>query len=172
MRAYLAGAIEYAPDHGRAWRASLTPFLKSLGHSVYDPVQDEKKDLTDEEITNFRAWKTADLPRFQQTIRKIIAYDLDWIEQRTDYIICYWDEHVLKGAGTQGELTFAHRLGIPVYLVAGMPTERISGWILGCSTEIFSSFEQLQSYCAAHYALAATASNGQQETFSRGPHTK
>src|SRR6267142_1372880 len=112
MRAYLSGAIEYAPDHGRAWRASLAPFLRSIGHEVYDPVQDEKKDLTEDELANFRAWKTSDLQRFQQTIRKIIAYDLDWIEQRTDYIICYWDEHVLKGAGTQAELTIAYRLKI------------------------------------------------------------
>lgn len=160
MRAYLSGAIEYAPDYGRAWRASVTPFLTSLGHSVYDPVVDEKKNLTDEELVNFRRWKTADLARFQQTIRKIIAWDLDWIEQRTDYIICYWDEHVLKGAGTQAELTFAHRLGIPVYLVAGMPLERISGWILGCSTEVFPTFEDLQSFFTARHGLAASGSNG------------
>lgn len=157
MRAYLSGAIEYAPDHGRAWRAAITPFLESLGHSVYDPVVDEKKNLTDDELANFRLWKKTDLSRFQLTIRKIIAWDLDWIEQRTDCIICYWDEHVLKGAGTQAELTFAHRLGIPVYLVAAMPIERISGWILGCSTEVFTGFEQLQSFFATRYApLAAT----------------
>ena len=160
MRAYLSGAIEYAPDHGRAWRSAITPFLESLGHDVYDPARDEKKNLSDEEIANFRAWKSADLPRFQQTIRKIIAWDLDRIEHQTDYLLCYWDEHVLKGAGTQAELTFAHRLGIPVYLVAAMPIERISGWILGCSTEVFSSFEQLQSFFTAHHALAATNSNG------------
>src|SRR5205814_4433496 len=160
MRAYLSGAIEYAPDHGRAWRASITPFLKSIGHGVYDPVQDEKKNLTDEELANFRNWKTSDLPRFQQTIRKIIAWDLDQIEQRTDYVVCHWDEHVLKGAGTQAELTFAHRFGIPVYLVAAMPIERVSGWILGCSTEVFLSFEQLQSFFTTRYALAATNSNG------------
>ena len=161
MRAYLSGAIEYAPDHGRAWRAAITPFLESVGHSIYDPARDEKKNLTDEELAGFRAWKMADLPRFQNTIRKIIAYDLDWIEQKTDYIICYWDEHVLKGAGTQAELTFAHRRGIPVYLVLGMPLERVSGWILGCSTEVFSSFEQLQSFLAARHApLVATHSKG------------
>jgi hypothetical protein len=160
MRAYLSGAIEYAPDHGRAWRASVTPFLESLGHSVYDPARDEKKNLSQEEIAGFRAWKTADLPRFQQTIRKIIAWDLDWIEQKTDYVVCFWDEHVLKGAGTQAELTVAYRLGIPVYLVAGMPVERISGWILGCSTEVFSGFEELQSFLNNGHALTATNSKG------------
>ena len=163
MRAYLSGAIEYAPDHGRAWRAQLTPFLEALGHSVYDPAVDEKKNLTEEERRSFRGWKTADLPRFRETIRKIIAWDLDWIEKKTDYIVCYWDEHVLKGAGTQAELTFAYRLGIPVYLVAGMPIERISGWILGCSTEVFSSFEELQSFFDSKHAQAATNSNGHRD---------
>jgi hypothetical protein len=160
MRAYLSGAIEYAPDHGRAWRSAITPFLHSLGHQVYDPALDEKKNLEDDEIASFRSWKTADLPRFQQTIRKIIAYDLDWIEQKTDYIICYWDEHVLKGAGTQAELTFAHRWNIPVYLVAAIPVAQISGWILGCSTHVFSDFEQLQSFLAEKYACASSHAAG------------
>ncbi|HZE25358.1 MAG TPA: hypothetical protein VE054_15285, partial [Blattabacteriaceae bacterium] len=77
-----------------------------------------------------------------QTIQKIIAYDLDLIEHRCDAIVCYWDQYAGRGAGTQGELTFAHRMGIPVYLICGVPVEHISGWLLGCATEIFTSFEQ------------------------------
>ena len=158
MRAYLSGAIEYAPDHGRAWRSAITPFLHSLGHQVYDPALDEKKNLTDNEVANFRSWKSADLPRFQQTIRKIIAYDLDWIEHKTDYIICHWDEHVLKGAGTQAELTIAYRLNIPVYLVTSMPITSISGWVLGCSANVFANFDDLQSFLAQRFAPAKSAS--------------
>src|SRR3954453_16381521 len=101
MLAYLAGAIEYAADLGKGWRAELTPFLLQLGHQVYDPALDEMKNLSAEEARDFRAWKTTDLPRFQQTIRKIIAYDLDLIEQRCDYVLCYWDEFAGRGAGTQ-----------------------------------------------------------------------
>jgi hypothetical protein len=146
MRIYLSGAIEYAPDRGRAWRAAITPVLEAQGHQVYDPARDEKKNLDDVEIRHFREWKRTDLARFQGTIRKIIAYDLDWIEQRTDAVLCYWDEYCSQGAGTQAELTFAHRLGIPVYLVAAMPVEKISGWILGCSSRIFRTMEELQEY--------------------------
>jgi hypothetical protein len=155
MRSYLSGAIEYAPDHGRAWRSKITPFLHSLGHEVYDPALDEKKNLTHLEVANFREWKSTDLPRFQQTIRKIIAYDLDWIEHRTDYIVCHWDEYVLKGAGTQAELTFAYRLNIPVYLVASMPINSISGWILGCSSRVFCDFNQLQSFLTNEFSASA-----------------
>jgi hypothetical protein len=158
MRVYLSGAIEYAPDHGRKWRSIITPFLHSLGHEVYDPALDEKKNLTDHEVENFRAWKSSDLPQFQQTIRKIIAYDLDWIETRTDYIICYWDEHCSKGAGTQAELTFAYRLGIPVYLVSAIPVVQISGWVLGCSVQVFSDFDNLQSFLGQQFAPAGGVS--------------
>ncbi len=156
MRAYLSGSIEYSPDNGKSWRAQITPFLRALGHEVYDPAADEKKNLTDEEVRHFRSWKDTDLPRFQATVRKIIAWDLDWIERRSNYVICYWDEAAARGAGTQGELTFAHRARIPVFLVLGMPISEISGWILGCATEVFEDFDHLQSFLRTRYAKSAT----------------
>ena len=152
MRAYLSGSIEYSPDLGKGWRARITPFLHALGHEVYDPAADEKKNLTDEEMLEFRGWKTADLPRYQLTLRKIIAWDLDWIESRADYLVCYWDAAAARGAGTQGELTFAHRIGLPVYLVLGMPARVVSGWILGCATRVCENFDDLQAVLARTYA--------------------
>ncbi len=152
MLAYLSGSIEYAPDKGKSWRATLTPFLHALGHEVYDPAADEKKDLTDEEISHFRAWKTSDRARFTDTIRKIIRWDLDWVESKADYIVAFWDGNAQRGAGTGAEITLAHRRGKPAYLVAGMPVEEISGWILGCATEVFANFEELKAYLSRKYA--------------------
>ena len=143
---YLSGAIEYAPDQGKGWRAGITPLLRAAGHQVYDPSLDEKKNLSEDELINFRGWKRSDLQRFQQTVRKIIAYDLDLIEQRVDAVIGYWDEHAGKGAGSQAEITAAHRLGIPVYLVVGLPIEQVSGWVLGCATRVFRSFAELEGF--------------------------
>jgi hypothetical protein len=158
MLAYLSGSIEYSPDYGKSWRAEITPFVRDLGHDVYDPALDEKKNLEDYEVREFRKWKTTDLPRFQATIRKIIAWDLDWIEQKSDYVICYFDEAAGRGAGTQGELTLAHRMGVPVYVVLGMPLEKISGWILGCATEVFVDFEQLKLFLSEKYAAVEQTS--------------
>jgi nucleoside 2-deoxyribosyltransferase len=152
MLFYLAGSIEYSPDLGKGWRAEVTPLLQSLGHCVYDPAEDEQKNLTDTELCEFRSWKKSDLPRFQQTFRKIIAYDLDRIEQQCDAIICYWDRDAGRGAGTQGELTFAYRLGIPVYLICGMPVEEISGWLLGCAAEVFTDFESFRKFAGSSLA--------------------
>lgn len=157
MLAYLSGSIEYSPDYGKSWRAEITPFLRELGHDVYDPALDEKKNLEEEEVREFRRWKTTDFARFQNTIRKIIAWDLDWIEHRSDYILCFWDEAAARGAGTQGELTMAHRMGLPVYLVIGMPLGKVSGWILGCATEVFENFDDLKQFLREKYALTAVA---------------
>ena len=73
MLIYLAGSIEYSPDLGKGWRAEITPLLKSLGHDVYNPAEDEMKNLSEIEVGQFRSWKHSDLPRFQETVRKIIA---------------------------------------------------------------------------------------------------
>jgi hypothetical protein len=157
---YLSGAIEYSPDHGRAWRAAITPLLEAAGYQVYDPSLDEKKNLSEEELANFRAWKRNDLERFQQTIRKIIAYDLDLIEQHVDAVVAYWDEHASKGAGSQAELTIAHRLGLPVYLVLALPIENVSGWVLGCATRVFRSLAELEAFvCSQEFGcrISATA---------------
>jgi nucleoside 2-deoxyribosyltransferase len=158
---YLAGSIEYSPDLGKGWRAEITPLLQSLGHEVYDPAEDEMKNLTEIEAREFRSWKSSDLPRFQQTVRKIIAYDLDLIEQRCDAIICYWDRHAGRGAGTQGELTFAHRIGIPVYLICEVPVAEMSGWLLGCASGVFTSLELFREFMSGRFVqeLAAGSQN-------------
>ena len=157
MLAYLSGSIEYSPDYGKSWRADITPFVRDLGHDVYDPALDEQKNLETHEVKVFRQWKTTDLPRFQKTVRKIIEWDLDWIEHKSDYVICYFDEAASRGAGTQGELTLAYRMGIPAYVVLGMPIDKVSGWILGCATEVFTDFEQLKLFLSEKYPVSSLA---------------
>lgn len=152
MLFYLAGSIEYSPDLGKGWRAEITPLLQSLGHEVYDPALDELKNLTADEVAQFRSWKSSNLDRFRQTIRKIIAYDLDLIEHRCDALVCFWDQYAGRGAGTQGELTFAHRLGMPIYMICDVPVEQISGWLLGCATEVFSSIEEFSGFMSSKLA--------------------
>ncbi|HUJ31178.1 MAG TPA: hypothetical protein VLY23_07850 [Candidatus Acidoferrum sp.] len=153
MLAYLCGPIEFSQDGGRLWRRKLTPFLRDmLGHRVYDPAEDEKKNLTDEEASQFRSWKTSEPDRFRRVIRKIIAFDLDLIENKADYVICYWDGEGTQSGGTSAELTVAHRKGIPVYLVTTQPVDQVSGWMLGCSDQIFSSIEDLKKFLSARFS--------------------
>jgi hypothetical protein len=152
-RVYLSGAIEHAADGGTGWRARLAVFLEErLGHAVYDPAKDEKKDLTEEERAGFRAWKRTDLARFRGVVRRIITWDLDKVEFASDYLIAYWDAAAARGGGTAAEITLAHRLGKPVYVVLGMPVEDASGWILAAADEVFESFEGLQAALASRFS--------------------
>lgn len=147
MVAYLAGAMEFAPDLGAAWRKDISEFLISeLDHQVFNPCIEQAHVLTPEEQRFFRTWKDSDLKRFRTTVRKIIQKDLNTILNKADYIICLWDEFVLNGGGTQGELTMAHFHNIPVYMVSEIPASKISSWILGCSTELFADFESLKEF--------------------------
>jgi len=152
MLAYLCGPIEFAAEGGKLWRRKLLPFLRSeLGHRVYDPAEDEKKNLTDEEVAHFREWKTRDLDRFRRVVRKIIQFDLDLIENKADYVICYWDDDDARSGGTPAELTVAYRKGIPVYLVSQLPPEQVSGWMLACADQVFHSIEELKEFLLARY---------------------
>ena len=152
MLAYLSGAIEYAPDGGRGWRRETGLFIRdSLGHSVYDPAEDERKSLTEEEQRNLRAWKTSDFQRYQQAVRKIIVFDLDKVS-RSDYVVCYLDDFGLRGGGTSAELTHAHTRGVPVYMVTPLSLKDVSGWVLGCCSEVFPDFGDLRSFLRRKYA--------------------
>jgi len=145
MKVYLSGAIEHSGDGGRAWRRDLLPLLRDeLGHQVYDPASDEKKGLTDEELSNFRRWKLEDPERFREVVRKIIAWDLDLVERETDYLVALWDRAAAQGGGTAAEVTLAHRLGKPVFLLLGVPVAEASGWVLSAATEVFDDLESLK----------------------------
>jgi nucleoside 2-deoxyribosyltransferase len=146
VRVYLSGAIEHSADGGRRWREDVGLFLREkLHHEAYDPAADEKKNLTEEERVNFRRWKREDPARFRETVRKIIAWDLDRVEHEADYVIALWDRAAAAGGGTAAEVTLAHRLGKPVYLVLAMPAAEASGWVLSAATEVFESLEALKA---------------------------
>jgi hypothetical protein len=152
MLAYLCGPIEFPAESGRMWRRKLSPFLtEELGHRVYDPAEDEKKNLNEEEAAHFREWKTTDLDRFRAVVRKIIQFDLQIIENKADYFICFWDAQVARSGGTEAELTAAYRKGLPVYLVAPAPSEQVSEWMLACADRIFASVDELKDFLRMRY---------------------
>jgi nucleoside 2-deoxyribosyltransferase len=143
LRIYLSGAIEHSADEGRGWRRRLAVRLEDLGHGVYDPAADDRKDLEDEERLHFRRWKVEDPGRFAATVRRIIAWDLAKIERESDALVAYWDEAAARGGGTAAEITLAYRLGKPVYLVLGMSRSEASGWVLACAERVFADTEEL-----------------------------
>lgn len=131
----------------------MSPFLRDqLGHRVYDPAEDERKNLSEEEVAHFRDWKTKDLERYRRVMRKIIAFDLDLIENKADYLVCYWETDGAQSGGTPAELTVAHRKGIPVFLVTPLSLDEVSGWMLGCADRVFATVEELKEFLAARFS--------------------
>ncbi|MEE8335879.1 MAG: hypothetical protein V3S48_05535 [Candidatus Neomarinimicrobiota bacterium] len=152
MKAYLSGAMEYASDEGSKWRAEITIWLKqNLKHGVYNPVLESEQLTNKYRAQNYRTWKKSDPERYADFIRHCVNTDLSIIEKDIDYIICLWNEGVLKGAGTAGEVTLAYRSRLPVYLVNGLPPENLSGWIMACSTKVFNDMDILKSFLFEKY---------------------
>ena len=145
MKAYLSGAMEFANDEGAGWRKEMTQWLsKNLGHTVYNPVIESEDLVKEYGAESYREWKINDIQKYSDFIRVCVDRDIDIVRNKMDYLICLWDESVLKGAGTHAEVTIAYECGKPVYLINKLPTIDLSGWIMACSTEIFSDFDALK----------------------------
>mgnify|MGYP000900757182 CR=1 FL=1 len=69
----------------------------------------------------------------------------DAIIGKADYLIVLWDSSVLKGGGTHGEVTIAHWVNKPIYLVNRLPLEDISSWIFSCSSRMYDSVDHLKN---------------------------
>ncbi len=152
MITYLSGAMEQAADEGALWREEMTRWLKTeLNHDVIDPVISSQLLVEKHEAQNYRDWKFSDIQRFVEFVRKAIDLDLDNVINNSDYIICLWNEDVMKGGGTHGEVTMAYYKNIPVYLINQVPVKDLSGWIMACSTQIFNNFSELKSFLAETY---------------------
>ncbi len=147
-RIYLSGGMEYAANEGRDWRASLHTWLEeNLAADVFNPNRESQK-FFDRRYPglDFRALKRIDPARFQSIVAELVDLDCKEIALRSEYVICFWDEGAMRGAGTKGELTMARYFGKPVYMVTAFPLQEIPGWVLGCTDKIFPSFEALQRF--------------------------
>ncbi len=89
--------------------------------------------------------KSTDLSKFKEFVRQAIDNDLNSVINKSDYLICLWNDEVLTGGGTHGEVTMAYYHNKPVYLInqLDMPNQ-LSGWIMSCATEIFTNFKTMQ----------------------------
>ncbi len=145
MIAYLSGAMENAKNEGSGWRDNITIWLKdNLDHSVIDPVIETAKLVDKTESQNYRNWKTSDPNMFKKFVRQAIDNDLNSVVNKTDYLICLWNQEVLSGGGTHGEVTMAYYHNKPIYLINQLNVpNQLSGWIMSCATEVFKDFESM-----------------------------
>jgi hypothetical protein len=152
-RVYLSGGMEYAKNEGMDWRNDISFWVrKNLGHCIFNPnIESEKYLAKLLPNKNFRSLKSTDIKIYTKIVQQFVIKDSREIATRSNYIICYWDKSAQRGAGTKGELTIARYFNKPVYFVTHMPKEKIPGWVLGCVTEFFGSFEHLKEFLFSKY---------------------
>lgn len=140
--------MEYSVDEGRDWRATLEEWLtKELHCEVFNPNHESNRFFeTHHPGIDFRKLKETNIQKYKEVASKFVDIDCKEIAKRSDYVICYWDESAMRGAGTKGELTMARYFGKPVYIVTSMPHQGIPGWVLGCAAHILSSFDELKVF--------------------------
>lgn len=154
MRVYLSGGMEYASDEGRTWRGEMQQWLMQHLHcEVFNPNKESERFFsTYHPSIDFRALKSSDVTLYRQIAARLVMTDCSEIAQRSDFVICYWDDAAMRGAGTKGELTIARYFGKPVYIVTPLTIQEIPGWVLGCATSIFTSFNELKSFILSEYS--------------------
>lgn len=144
---YLSGGIEFADGYGGGWREESEKKLAVLGFRVYNPLDGELDCL---EMVGGRRelfkLKSDDFEKFAGIMREIVSYDLGKVNE-CDYLLVRWDESSRKGAGTAGEVTYGFTLGKKIVVfVEGMELSEVSGWLLGCATEVCSSLTGALNY--------------------------
>ena len=153
LRAYLSGGMEFAKGEGIDWRMEMDGWIReNLHHTVYNPNVESVAFLSKKlPGGRFRELKNENIEKYVDVVRNLIDMDSREIAERTDYVICYWDESAQRGAGTMGEVTMARFTGKPVYMVTSMKLQDIPGWVLGCTQKVFSSFDALRLFLAEEY---------------------
>jgi len=148
-RAYLSGGMEYAPREGANWRRMMGDWLReNLSHSAFNPTVESARFLGRLGYTKhgFRALKSGNLKVYQRLVSRIVDRDSREIVRNASYLICHWERSAERGAGTKGEVTIAKFFRKPVYVVTRVEPEKIPGWVLGCATLMFSSFDDLKFF--------------------------
>ena len=144
MIAYLSRAIENTPHEGQEWREEMTEWLKyNLNHQVINPILISRATAKKENAQEYKLWNNIHPEKYKSFFRKIIQSDIDAVISKVDYIICLWDEYVIKGGGTHAEVTFGYWYHKPVFLINKLEKAALSSWIKSCSVFVFDDFNFL-----------------------------
>lgn len=160
---YLIGGMEHAENLGANWRAEVGPKLRDMGYDVLDPCEFEPMQLTglhtkrlpetletaEGKIIKPTHWHQLKLApkgsaahnRFKKYMQRIIQYDINVVRNKADVMLAYWTDETGRGAGSHHEIGTAYLCGKPVYTVLAGGVD-YPGWLVGCTTEVFDTFEQ------------------------------
>ena len=102
MNVYLSGGMEYSAGEGAQWRQEMQAWLEHrLHHTVFNPNSESDRYFASHHPgIDFRKLKFDDTPRYTEIIRHLVEIDCREIAERSDYVICFWDEGAARGAAS------------------------------------------------------------------------
>ena len=138
---YLCGAMESLPDNGKTWRDEYKKTLHNeFGFRCISPNDEEEELIKGVDISYLKRF---DKELYTKYVKEFIKMDLKFVEN-VDMLVCKWDGE--KITGTVHEIGYAYQLGKPVYLITTVDFVDMAGWLIGCVSKIFSSFEEFKDY--------------------------
>lgn len=149
MRAYLCGAIDRCPDHGKSWREYLTPFLQEFGVKVFNPLSKPFDFAKEDETIHQIKLSLKQLKKFDELanmMKDIRNVDLRMVDV-CDFIIVNLDIS-LHPCGTYEEIFLANRQKKPIIVHVVQGKQNAPDWLFGTMPHdfIFSSWDEVKVY--------------------------
>jgi len=149
QRVYLAGAIDRVEDRGQTWRDNISPFLQSLGVTVFNPIVKPTEIGLEDEDTHLVKTKLKSQKRYDElsSMMKVIrSVDLRLVDI-SDFMIVNLDLDV-HPCGTLEEIFWANRQKKPIIIHMVQGKENTPDWLFGTipHQNIFSNWDELKAY--------------------------
>lgn len=149
QRVYLAGAMDRVADRGAGWRDNITPFLESIGITVFNPLKKPTEvGKENEEVCKLKnEYKSQEKYEELSNLMKIIrSVDLRLVDI-SDFLIVNLDLDT-HPCGTYEEIFLANRSKKPVVVHMEQGKIHAPDWLFGTIPHqmIFSTWEELKNY--------------------------
>lgn len=144
-RTYLIGSMQYA--EGRSWRERITPELKQMGITVFDPYNKPFCDDVDEDEETrknlSRLMEEEDLDAVAERMKPVRNYDLRLCDI-SDFLIAHIIPNVASW-GSAEELSVSCRMKKPVFISIEGGRKKCPLWITGMFPPryIYNSVEEI-----------------------------
>lgn len=149
QRVYLAGAMDRVSDRGKGWRNFITPFLRSLGIKVLNPLDKPISLAIEDDNTHqikLELKKNEDYDELSSLMRTIRAVDLRMVDI-SDFLIVNLDLET-HPCGTLEEIFWANRQKKPVIIHMVQGKKYTPDWLFGTVPHqmIFSTWDEVKTY--------------------------
>jgi hypothetical protein len=153
---YLAGPIGvYIQEGAIEWRILITKELEKFGIEVLNPMGPDGGDRLGKGRNKLQKWmESGDIGKVRTYVKgTVIPPDLDMVVKSTFLTIFVPEDNGYEICGTYGEATLQLYLGKPIFIITNrcLKPIKLPAWLIGCSTKIFSSWEEYLNFIKDTY---------------------